>query len=372
MRISGKAAIRLGAVCLFLIVSAVGGTSISRAAHPDLVIYGDSLTTGWSDWSWSTAINWQDTTDPHTGTYDVAFTFDQAWDGLSVHSDSPVDTTPYDLVRFWINGGTSGTQRLWLYVDYPGGGSSTPVNIAPYIADGSIPAHSWALVQVPLSVLGAQATQISRLDFFNDTSGTQPTMYLDDLSLYNDGVAPPKLKTQDVTVTVDATAHRHAISQYIYGVADARSAYLKANNLTLERWGGNPTSRYNWRLGSAMNTASDWYFENTNYGNACNTPGCAVDEMVAGDHAARAASLITVPTLGWVAKNTSLDTCGFSVAKYGAQQQTDPYRPNCGNGMIRRDSRSAATTRPTPASRAPPPISRHGSGTWWVSLGPRA
>ena len=186
---------------------------------------------------------------------------------------------------------------------------------------------------MPLTALGAAATQIDRLDFFNNTPSAQPTMYMDDVSLFDDGQPPPTPKSASVNVNVDATAAVHPISPYIYGVASAGATFLKQNNLTLERWGGNPTSRYNWRLGSAMNTASDWYFENTDYDNTCSTPGCATDEMVAGDRSAGAASLITVPTLGWVAKNTSLDTCGFSVAKYGPQQQTDPYRPNCGNGV---------------------------------------
>ncbi len=319
------------AVCA-VVLSVSGGRPVA-ASHAASVIYDDRLAPGWSDWSWNTTIDWQDATNPHSGKDDVAFTFDHAWDGLSVHADTPVDTSPYDLVRFWINGGAAGGQKLWLYVEYPGGGSSPPVDLTPYIAGNAIVAGSWKKVDVPLSALGAKSAQISRLDFFNNTSATQPTMYLDDLSLYDDGKKPPPPKTVKVMVTVNGGAGRHAISPFIYGVASAGSAYLKRHHLALERWGGNPTSRYNWRLGAAMNTAADWYFENTDYGNSCRTPGCAVDEMVAGDHAAGAASLVTVPTLGWVAKDASLDTCGFAVSKYGPQQQTDPYRPNCGNGI---------------------------------------
>ena len=333
MRLHNSWVVRLGVLCVLVVGFTFSGGSVIQAAHAPLVIYADSLSLGWSDWSWNTTINWQDSSNPHSGTHDVSFTFTTAWDGLSVHSDSPVDTTPYDLLSFWINGGAAGGQKLWAFVEYPGGGSSSPVDVGPYIKGGAIRVNTWSLVRVPLSVLGAGATQISRVDLFNNTSGTQPTMYLDDLSLYYDGVPPPKPKSQMIAVTVNATASRHPISPYIYGVADAGAAYLKANDLTLERWGGNPTSRYNWRLGAAMNTAADWYFENTNYDNSCDTPGCAVDQMIAGDHSAGAASLVTVPTLAWVAKNTSLDTCGFSVAKYGPQQQTDPYRPNCGNGL---------------------------------------
>lgn len=310
----------------------IGLPATSNAAHPSLAVYTDGLAPGWSDWSWSTQINWEDTSNPQSGTDDIAFTFDNPWDGLSVHSNVPVNTTPYDQLQFWINGGTSGGQQLWVFLEDNNNELSTPVDISPYVQDGNIASNAWSQVDIPLSVLGASGTAVDRLNFFNNTDSTQPTMYLDNISFFDDGQAPPPPATASVNVTVDASSHMHPISPYIYGVAFGGSS-LKSNNLTLDRWGGNTTSRYNWRLGSAVNTANDWYFENTNQGNTCTTPGCAVDQMVKGDRAAKAASLITVPTLGWVAKDTILDTCGFSVKKYGGQQETDPYRPNCGNGV---------------------------------------
>ncbi|HZT95548.1 MAG TPA: glycoside hydrolase family 44 protein, partial [Chloroflexota bacterium] len=333
-RLGGWARVSRALVAVSWIVAAAVGAPVASgsAAHAPLPIYVDSLAPGWSDWSWSTQVNWQDTTSPHSGRYDVAFTFDNPWDGLSMHSDNPVETTPYDQVQFWINGGSAGGQRLWLYAEVNGSALSSPVDITPYIEGHAIVSEAWRLVDVPLSVLGATDTSIDRLDFFNDTGASQPTMRLDDLSLFDDGKPPPPPKTEHLHVTVDASGGRHPISPYIYGVAFGGS-FLKQNHLTLDRWGGNETSRYNWRLGSAVNTANDWYFENTDNGDTCSAPGCAVDRMVSQDRSAGAASLVTVPTLGWVAKNANLDTCGFSVAKYGPQQQTDPYRPNCGNGV---------------------------------------
>src|SRR5579872_5003285 len=311
----------------------LGSPIAAGAVTPAFVIYGDGLASGWSDWSWNTQVDWADTTNPHSGSHDVAFTFASGWSGLSIHSNLAIDTTPYDVLRFWINGDASGGQRLWLYVEDQGSALSQPVDIAPYVRGGVVAARTWRKVQVPLEVLGASGALIDRMDFYDNTSSAQPEMLLDDLSLANDGKAPPPPTTVNVTVRVDGSRGRHSISPYIYGVAFAGETYLKANNLTLERWGGNGTSRYNWRLGAASNLAADWYFENSNGGNACAQPGCAVDQMVQGDRTAGVASLITVPTIGWVAKDGSLDTCGFSVNKYGPQQQTDPYRPNCGNGV---------------------------------------
>jgi len=52
-----------------------------------------------------------------------------------------------------------------------------------------------------------------------------------------------------VEVSVNALANRHVISPYIYGANFPPSqAYIKNAGVTLSRWGGNSSSRYNWKL----------------------------------------------------------------------------------------------------------------------------
>ncbi len=48
-----------------------------------------------------------------------------------------------------------------------------------------------------------------------------------------------------VTVAVDASADRHPISPLIYGVAYGDSVTLSGLNASVNRLGGNNTSRYN-------------------------------------------------------------------------------------------------------------------------------
>src|SRR5262249_55370950 len=43
-------------------------------------------------------------------------------------------------------------------------------------------------------------------------------------------------------------------------------------------------------------------------------------------------TIMTVPLIGWTPK-ARVQACGFSVAKYGQQQATDPYDADCGNGV---------------------------------------
>lgn len=135
-------------------------------------------------------------------------------------------------------------------------------------------------------------------------------------------------------LSVDMSAGQHPISRYIYGMNFADAALAKELNLPVDRWGGNATTRYNYLLDTA-NRASDWYFENipNDVADPSALPdGSTADQFVEKDEAAGSDTIMTVPLIGWVPKSRE-QTCGFSVAKYGPQQATDPYDADCGNGI---------------------------------------
>jgi hypothetical protein len=141
-----------------------------------------------------------------------------------------------------------------------------------------------------------------------------------------DATAP----TTKVTVTVNTLANRHVISDYIYGANFPPSeAYIAKGGVTLNRWGGNNSSRYNWKL-NVTNLDNDWYFENYTWGSSgIDAPGSA--SFIASVVAAGGAPVMTIPMLPWVAKDSSSNS--FSVKKYGAQCSTDYWRPDAGNGV---------------------------------------
>jgi putative cell wall-binding protein len=128
-------------------------------------------------------------------------------------------------------------------------------------------------------------------------------------------------------LTVDAAAGRHAISSDIYGMNFADAGLATELGITADRWGGNSTSRYNY-TNNTHNTGSDYFFENI-------VDSTSLDSFVAADLAHGTNPVVTVPAMGWVSKNspsTHPFACGYKVSVYGAQQSTDPYDPNCGNG----------------------------------------
>src|SRR5689334_9727123 len=68
-----------------------------------------------------------------------------------------------------------------------------------------------------------------------------------------------------VSVRFDAGAAGTPISPLVYGVAGADAGVLARLGATLDRWGGNPSSTYNWAAGHDWNAGRDWEFRNANY-----------------------------------------------------------------------------------------------------------
>jgi hypothetical protein len=118
----------------------------------------------------------------------------------------------------------------------------------------------------------------------------------------------------NVIVRVDVSAAGSRISPFIYGVAAADQATLTALGATVNRWGGNPSTRYNWANGHAWNAARDWDFRNGNYGSP---QGSVADAFVAGTLAAGAVPLVTIPSIGFVAKNDDNGTQSVGVPYQG-------------------------------------------------------
>src|SRR5690348_3680876 len=74
-------------------------------------------------------------------------------------------------------------------------------------------------------------------------------------------VPTPAVAAAGLTLSVNVSAARHAISPDIYGLNGAEPAFAAEIGMPVARWGGNASSRYNFK-NHTYNTGSDWYFEN--------------------------------------------------------------------------------------------------------------
>ncbi len=143
----------------------------------------------------------------------------------------------------------------------------------------------------------------------------------------------PAAAVDPYALTVDAAAGRHPINPLIYGVNGGSTADLRALNVPLNRSGGNSVSMYNWRI-DARAAGSSWFFESLKtdaspwqrYGS----------DFVALTKAGGAQPMLSVPMMDWQAKlgPDGDRLAGFSIAKYGLQQQTDTAgMAEAGNGI---------------------------------------
>ena len=165
-------------------------------------------------------------------------------------------------------------------------------------------------------------------------------------------------------LAVDATASRHPISPYIYGINEwpgysssthawTDNGMSEAMRVGVRRWGGDNATSYNWQS-DILNNDDDWYFTTYLVGDGVTSTFEVFHEknLQTGTR-----SLGTVPVLDWTPKliagqplafNVPL-SCSFNVAKYGEQVPSnaancvanpfgsdcavDPYDSACGSGV---------------------------------------
>jgi hypothetical protein len=160
-----------------------------------------------------------------------------------------------------------------------------------------------------------------------------------------------------VAVSVDTTASVHPFSPLIFGVAFGDATRNQQMGYTVDRWGGNSTTRYNWQV-DVHNTARDYFWENipdcTDV-TCTGTPpvGNSADAFIGAAFNAGAQPLMAIPTIGWAPRGDSPTShpyfAGFSVKKYGAQvplpytsDAVDPYDTDAGSGDCNPSSNSSS------------------------------
>src|ERR1017187_7779030 len=119
----------------------------------------------------------------------------------------------------------------------------------------------------------------------------------------------------------------------LHGTA-ADTAAVAPTNITIDRWGGDSTERYNYQL-DVTNSISDYYFENQGgTGGDGWQPVSGVkafDAPVQSNISNGIKTLGTVPVLGWVSKDST--SCSFPTTLYPSQYSVDNAR-GCGDGEL--------------------------------------
>jgi hypothetical protein len=309
-------------------------------AFAQLAVYTDSLQNGFADWSWGTR-DLAQTSVVRSGSAAISFEPD-GWAGLFFHRDAGFTGTDYEALELWVRGAGGGGQQLTVAI-LVGGNPAGSAALAGFVEGGAIPAGSWAKATVPFSALGLSTGSWDGLWLQDTTGGNQATLYVDDVRLLpRTSPPPPPPVGAPVTVSVDPSLDRRAVSPHIFGVNFGSDSQAAALRWPARRWGGNAVTRYNWQ-NDTSNKGMDWFFMNVPDDNP--DPGTlpfgsSADRFLAATRAAGGEPILTVPLIGWTPKARQKDW-GFSVAKYGAQTETECTatggafwcEPDAGNGV---------------------------------------
>ena len=144
---------------------------------------------------------------------------------------------------------------------------------------------------------------------------------LSEPSAEQSSLEPSGSSPRNAAFAIDCTAAGQPISPLIYGVGGASGAPWDTGT-TARRWGGNPTTRFNWER-NAFNLTKDWFFKNVE--------GAGYRGFLDENRQRGIKSAMTIPMIGWVSKDTT--SYSFPVAGFGKQQATAPEAPDMGNGV---------------------------------------
>jgi Glycoside hydrolase family 44 len=321
--------------------SGVERRSIGRTAQPLEIaesVYDAGLQNGWQDWGWSPR-------EVHGGApAKVRFSDYGGWivakpglsgtyGGLLIRLEEPTGEAAFLEVHLASDAATN-LPHVKLQADHRVDAGERWIEI--FVSMGELNPDGIAFDRIFMQAFRPFGTDWVRIDKIALTKASLPSTVTAD--------------ARPAAMRIACTARPIRISPLIYGIA-GRSQSVSWRP-TANRWGGNPSTTYNWETHVA-NRSQDWFFENK--------PSPPYTQFLDENAAIGTLSALTIPMIGWVAKDAT--SYSFPVSVYGPQQKTDPWLADAGNGM----SPSGAKIRPGPATRtcapAPPEWIKRWIGT---------
>jgi Glycoside hydrolase family 44 len=269
-------------------------------------VYDAGLKGAWQDWGWGTH-------DLSKGSARIDMS---QYGGWIIHHD-PL-STHYGALVFRMLAPNSFGRFLRVQLANGNGDKSLPL-IDVGTEHTQKLAGGWLEVYLDWKEIDPGAAPFDRITLQANAAVAPDFVQFDKILLtrFKPQAASPAARPRSVQLSVNCRAPGHPISPFVYGVAQD-PVPLSA---TARRWGGNPTTRYNWQL-AAYNVGKDWYFENGKFSD--------YRTFLAENAASHVASALTIPTIGWVAKDSH--SFGFPISVHGPQRAHDPNRPDAGDG----------------------------------------
>ncbi len=277
------------------------------------------------------------------------------WNWHGFYPDNAgTDITKYKSLSFWIRVDAKNDAKApdlsSLKVTLSGSGhdkkESADVTIGDYTDD--LLDGQWHEIVIPLGEFmkdkGKDFDPTTAWEFRIGTWASTPRdfdIYVDEIGFDNRAPAAwtslpekreargPSKERKQVSIKVDLGAAGQTISPYIYGVSFGDQEMLQEMGVTTRRVGGNENSPYDWKTGFTS-LGHDWYFENRK---SPETPHPAQNRWAQAfplDKKFGLESYLTLPAMGWVAKDDK--SFGFPKSAFPDQAEFAGDRPGAGTG----------------------------------------
>ncbi len=288
--------------------------------EPVQYMYDSGLANEWQDWGWSPR-------ELKGGPAKVKF---NDWGGWILAR--PGLNGDFGGVVFRVKVPVGEAEFLQLHLEGSNGNIFPKVNVS---ADQHTDVgEGWSQVYVPMAQLNPDGLPFERVVFTTFRAVDPNWILIDKVALTKGGAGPKPAASFDpahlppMTVSVDCRAKATKVNPMVFGIAyyaafDAKRMESQwMLGATARRWGGNTATTYNYQI-DAWNTGKDWFYENV--------PVPSYTAFLKDNEVHGVQSVLTVPIMGWVAKDPT--SSSFPVSVVGAQQATDGYRPQAGNGL---------------------------------------
>jgi peptidoglycan/xylan/chitin deacetylase (PgdA/CDA1 family) len=166
-------------------VSQLGTT---QDLDPKRWVFGDYFGNNIEDWSWATLDFRSTAVPPHDGRTSIAFEPDN-WGGLALHFTDGLNPATWPTLELWLNGGTSGGQKVQLSFHNGNTKLGSPIAIDKLLGH-PIAANTWQKVTLPLASVGVTSGTVGEIYLEDTTGGNQPTLYVDGVVMRKPGSTP--------------------------------------------------------------------------------------------------------------------------------------------------------------------------------------
>lgn len=140
------------------------------------IIYDDALASGWDNWSWSSTINFANTSPVQQGANALSATM-QGWGGVSLRSTNGITPSSNTVLNFGIYGAANSSIKV--YIQTSDGGAE----LGNYIFNTTV--NQWQTLSLNMTQMG-NPSLIKRVTFQNN-SANPITIYLDNINIGTNG-----------------------------------------------------------------------------------------------------------------------------------------------------------------------------------------